>query len=190
MNKLKFSVFGQMLLMVKSHFTTAVLFMIIFLLMTSMMQGIGGIIFGILGVIGYFLTIYSAAVASQKSDRLPSSPLTPKPLKGFILPLLLIALNLLIVLLYKAAWAYASSGGTLQEPWSLIANIIALLWVAPYQPILGMASGHIELHGYIIIFVLPVVASGLGYLAEYKGFDLSEKLRGIAYEKKEDKTEF
>lgn len=191
MNKLKFSVPGQMLLMVRTHFTTAVVFMLLFLFTASMQVGIGNLIFGIIGIIGYFLSIYSAAGSSYLCDKMDSSPLTPKPAKGLILPLFLLLANVVIILMYKAAWTYGSDGKSMTEIWSLIFNIISLLWVAPYQPLLGMEHGVIELQGYLIIFILPFVASALGYFAAYKGFDLNEKVHSIAYEKKkEDKREF
>ena len=115
------------------------------------------------------------------------SPLTPKPLKGLLLPAFLTIANVIVILLYKLAWIAGSDGKSTTEIWSLILNIISLLWVAPYQPLLGMAYGHIELQGYLIIFVTPFIASTLGYFAAYKGFDLSAKVHGFAYEKKKDK---
>lgn len=180
-----------MLLMVKTHFSTACLFMILFIITTSMRNDFGNIIFGICGTLGYFLSIYSAASTFLTDDKRTVSPLTPKALKGFFLPAFLIIANLIAILLYKLAWAYGSDGESMTQAWSLILNIISLLWVAPYQPFLGMAHGHIELHGYLIIFVLPIIASGLGYFAAFKGFDLSAKVHSIAYEKNNnDKEEF
>lgn len=192
MNKLKFSVPGQMLLMVRTHFTTAIVFMILFLMTTSMRGNIGNVVFGIFGFLGYFLAIYANASSAYLNDKMDASPLTPKPTKGFILPLFIIAINLLIVFLYKMAWTYGSDGESMTEIWSLILNIISLLWISPYQPLLGMAYGFIKPIGYIIIFLTPVIASALGYIAAYKGFDLNAKVHGLIYEKKkeEDKSEF
>ncbi len=187
MNKLKYSVPGQMLLMVKNHFTVSVVFMIFFLMTTSMRNGFGNMVFGILGLLGYFLSIYSYSGTALRDDKRTISPLEPKPLKGLLLPAFLTIANVLVILLYKLAWSQGSDGESMTEIWSLILNIISLLWVAPYQPLLGMAYGHIELTGYLIIFVTPFVASALGYYAAYKGFDLSAKVHSFAYEKKKDR---
>ena len=186
MNKLKYSLWGQMLLMVKTHLTTAILFMILFLATTSLRNDFGNIVFGVFGTLGYFLSIYSQAAASLTDDKRTISPLNPKPLKGFILPLILTAVSLVIVLMYHLAWAKGSGGQALTQVWSLILNIVSLLWVSPYQPFLGMNCGQIETYGYLIIFILPIIASGLGYFAAYKGFDLNAKIHGLAYEKKKD----
>lgn len=191
MKNLRYSIMGQMLLMVKAHLEIALIFMIFFLFTIRMLEGIGNIIFGIVGTLGYFLAIYSAAGTAHTNDKRSISPLTPKPAKGFILPAFLTLLSIVLILLYKIAWTYGSNGTNVTEIWSLIFNIIFLFWVAPYQPFLGVAHGHIEPQGYLIILLLPIIASAFGYLASFKGFDLSEKVRSIAYEKKEkNKDEF
>lgn len=192
MNKLKFSIPGQMLLMIKNHFTVSVVFMIFFLFTASMQSGLFNTIFGIFGFLGYFLSIYSYSAAALRDDKMSASPLTPKPLKGLCLPAFLTIASIVIILLYKMAWAQGSDGQSMTTNWSFILNIVSLLWVAPYQPLLGMAFGHIELQGYLIIFITPFIASTLGYFAAYKGFDLSAKVHSFAYEKKQekDKDEF
>ena len=86
MKKLKYSVKGQMLLMAKAHLETAILFMILFLFTIRMRQGVGNVIFGIVGILGYFLAIYSAAGTAHTNDERSISPLSPKAAKGFILP--------------------------------------------------------------------------------------------------------
>ena len=187
MNKLKYSLPGQMLLMIKSHFATAVVFMMLFLMTTSMRGGFGNKLFGVIGFLGYFLSIYAYSGTALRDDKRSISPLSPHPLKGLWLPAFLTVANVIVILLYKLAWSQGSDGHSMTEIWSLILNIISLLWVAPYQPILGMAYGNIELYGYLIIFITPFIASALGYFAAYKGFDLSEKIHGLAYEKKKDK---
>ena len=176
-----------MLLMIKSHFTTAVVFMVLFLMTTSMRMGFGNAVFGVVGFIGYFLSIYSYSAAVLRDDKRSISTLTPHPLKGLILPAFLTIANVIVILLYKLAWSQGSDGQSMTEVWSLILNIVSLLWVSPYQPLMGMVRGHIELHGYLIVFVTPFIASALGYLAAYNGFDLSAKIHSIAYEKKKDK---
>lgn len=190
MNKLKLSIPGQMLLILKTHFSTAVLFMVLFLLTFSLSSGtgIGSIIFSIAGTLGYFLSIYSEAYSCVSADKSPASKLSVHPAKGFILPLILTLVTGIIILFYKLAWTYGSTGENVSEIWSVVVNVITLLWFSPYQAFLGISHGHINLIGYLIIFILPYIASGLGYFAGCKGFDLGEKIRSIAYEKK-DKDE-
>lgn len=190
MKKLKFSVPGQMFLMAKTHLTTAFLFMLLFLFTMSMQGKAREIIFGICGLLGYFLSIYSSAGTAYLDDKKTVSPLTPKATKGFILPVMLTLFSILVVVLYKMAWTYGATEAGALETWALPFNIFALLWTAPYQPFIGMATGNIALHGYLIIFLTPFIASGLGYFAAFRGFDLSAKLHSFAYEKKKEKKEF
>ena len=189
MKNLKFSVPGQMLLMAKTHLTTSFLFMILFLLTLSMAGKTRDIVFGLFGTIGYFLSIYSAAGSAYLDDKKSISPLTPKATKGLVLPVILTVISLLLIIIYKFAWSYGANGGYLL-PWAVPLNILFLLWVAPYQTFLGLANGSIALYGYLIIFLTPFIASFLGYLAAFCGFDLNAKVHGIAYEKKKDKNEF
>lgn len=192
MKKLKFSLIGQMLLLAKSHLSTGLVFMILFLFTVSMYGPAYNVIFGTCGFLGYFLTIYQSANNAYLDDKKTISPLTPYAAKGFVLPLLLTAFSLVIVLLYKFAWAYGAVSEKAVEMWAVPLQILARLWTVPYHPFLGMDGGKLSLIGYIIIFLTPFIASGLGYFAAYKGFDLNEKIHGIAYEKKNksDKSEF
>ena len=187
MKNLKFSVHGQMLLMVKAHFAIALLFLVLFLLTMSMTAGTKDIIFGICGMVGYFLSIYSFAETAYLDDKKTVSPLTPKQAKGLMLPLILTLFSLIIVLIYKFAWTYGITENGSLELWAVPLNILALLWVSPYQPLLGMVQGGLTTAGYLIIFLTPFVASGLGYFAAFNGFDLSAKIHSLVYEKKKDK---
>ena len=190
MKNLKFSVPGQMLLMAKAHLSTAFLFLVLFLLTMSMAGKIRDIIFGICGIIGYFLSIYSAAGTAHNDDKKTISPLTPKPAKGLILPLILTVFSVICILLYKLAWTHGITESGSLELWAVPLNVIALFWVAPYQPLLGMVQGSLSLCGYLIVFLTPIVASGLGYFASFHNFDLNAKIHSLAYEKKKDKEEF
>jgi hypothetical protein len=94
------------------------------------------------------------------------------------------------ILLYKIAWTHGITESGSLELWAVPLNVIALLWVAPYQPLLGMVQGSLSLCGYLIVFLTPIVASGLGYFASFHNFDLNAKIHSLAYEKKKDKEEF
>lgn len=190
MKNLKFSVPGQMLLMSKAHLSTAFLFLLFFLFTMSMAGTAKDIIFGVCGIVGYFLSIYSTAGSAYNDDKKTISPLTPKPAKGLVLPLILTIFSAICILLYKIAWTYGVAESGALELWAVPLNILALLWVAPYQPFLGMVKGSLSLCGYLIIFLTPFIASGLGYFAAFHNFDLNAKVHSLAYEKKKDKEEF
>ncbi len=202
MKNLKYSIKGQMLLITKAHLRTALLFMILFLFTFSMNSKTKDVIFAIFGTLGYFLSMYSAGNNAYLNDKKSISPLTPKAAKGFILPLILTLSNLLIFILYRLAWTVGFNGQSL-EIWAVIVNVITILWTSPFHApylvsnpnqyqshLLGMSSGTMSIHGYLIILLIPIIASGVGYFAAYKGFDLNAKMHSLAYEKKKDKREF
>ncbi|MBO5059836.1 MAG: hypothetical protein J6C82_02845 [Clostridia bacterium] len=186
--KLKYTIFGQILHTLTSHAGIAVMFAFLWLIMIAVWTTkIGGYAFGIIGILTYFLAIYNAGCDAALDDKKPYSPLTPKPAKGLILPVLLTAVNILFIVLYKCSWAFGSTDGYIKEVWAIIGNILSILWFSMYKTFLGMERGHFELQGYLIILILPFIASALGYFAGYNGYDIYGKLNSLAYEKSKKK---
>lgn len=183
MKKFKYTILGQFLSVIKSHAAVAFVFMFIWLIAADMWVGIAGKIFYTVGCLCYFLTIYNAGTKCAAQDKRSISPLKPYPAKGITLCAALIVLNLIVIALYKVAWNFGSDGEFLNRGWAVLLNIISIYWTAPYNQLLGMEKGVLELSGYFIIFLLPIIATTLGYLAGYKGIDIFEKISGIAYEK-------
>ncbi len=181
--KFKYTLTAQILRMVRKHATTALMFSLIWLALISIWAtAAGSYIFAAIGFIGYFLSIYNEAFNSATDDKKPYSPLTPKPYKGIYLPVLLTAVNIILIIIYKCSWAFGSSDGAITNAWGLAGNVISVLWFSMYKALLGMDKGHFELQGYLIIVFLPYIASLTGYFAGYKGYDIYDKLNGIVYE--------
>lgn len=185
MNKMKYTIWGQMLSMVRSHAFTAIVIFLIWLVTAGMWEvDIGSRIFGILGSFCYVITIYNCACSCAQADKRTASPLKAYPAKGLIIPAFLLAVNVLITIMYKYIWIVGGDGQYLREGWAILLNVLTLAWVAPYDAFLGMAQGHMELRGYLIMYLLPFVISAIGYFAGFKGIDIYGKINSIAYEKK------
>lgn len=183
--KFKFTALGRQLRTLSAHATSAFLFSLIWLMGVAIWATkTGGYIYTALGLIAYFFTAYNSGVSCAVDDKRSYTALTPHPLKGLLLPITLTLVNIMVIVLYKCTWAFGASGETPSQVWSIITNILCIAWFAPYQPALGMAHGHFEPLGYIIILFLPIVANFLGYFAGYKDFYLKEKLSFLVYEKK------
>ncbi len=182
--KFKFTVPGRQLRIIGAHASSAFIFSVLWLMGVAIwVTKTGGYIYTALGLIAYFFTLYNSGASCSVDDKRSYTSMTPHPLKGLALPITLILVNVLIIVLYKCAWAFGTTNGTPSEIWAIITNILCIAWFSPYQPVLGMAQGHFELLGYIIILFMPVVATFLGYFANYKGFYLKEKLSFLVYEK-------
>lgn len=187
MKKMKYTIWGQMLGVVGTHAVTAFIFMFIWLITAGLWEGIAGKIFSGFGLVCYFIAIYNSGVSCAQADKRTISPLKAYPAKGFTLPIILLGVNIAIILAYKYAWGFGSDGEYLREGRAILLNVLTVLWTAPYGNILGMEKGVLEIQGYFILCILPFVATGAGYFAGYRGFDLFAKISSLAYEKKKSK---
>lgn len=187
MKKLKYTIPGQMLSVAFAHIITAFVFFFIWLISAGMWEGAFGKIFSFVGLVCYLVSIYNSGVNCAQADKRTVSPLSPHPAKGFVLPFFLLIFNALIIFMYKYAWSVAGDGEFLRQGWAVFLNMLSVFWTAPFENLLGMNCGALSVGGYLIIFVLPIVATAGGYFAGYKGFDLFAKISSLAYEKKDKK---
>lgn len=183
---LKYSIKGQVVSVILEHLRASTIFFVAWILTIRITSSvIGGIVYSVIATFFYLTLMYSAGYQALKNDKKSYSPLTPKKYKGALLSLGLLALSILIVIAYLIAWRVAGDGENLITLWAVAVNVLYLFWYSPFVGFLGTQKGTISMLGYIIIFVLPTASCFLGYFAGYKGFDISEKLRTLIYEKKE-----
>ncbi len=189
MNKtsFKYTIWWQLIRPVKNYATTALFFVMFWLLTINLWTSkAGSYIFSAAGIISYFFSVYNSGFDAASDDKKSCSLLKSKWYKGIFLPVLLTAFNILITIIFKCSWTFGTTDGYISNGWSLTGNILAIMWFSPYKTIGGIERGNIELLGYIIMLILPYIASFLGYLAGYKNFDIYGKLNSLAYEKKKD----
>ena len=184
---MKYTIPGQMLSVVGAHAATAFIFFFIWIMTAGMWQGVAGKIFSVVGCLCYLVAIYNSGVVCAQSDKRTISPLKAYPAKGLVLPVILLIINIAIILAYKYAWSAGGNGEYLVRGWAVCVNVLSIFWTAAYENIIGMEKGVLELQGYLILCVLPFVATGAGYFAGYKGYDIFDKINAIAYEKKKQK---
>ena len=65
-----------------------------------------------------------------------------------------------------------------------IDNFLFIIWSFPFSAFIKLSDGIMSSFGYVLVAVLPFLASFAGYFAGYKDFDLQSKLLGAVYEKK------
>ncbi|MBE7015329.1 MAG: hypothetical protein E7417_00680 [Ruminococcaceae bacterium] len=188
MKKFKYTLFGQMLEVLKSHAAMVVLFSVLWLcFIAAFSTETGSVIFTILAVIFYFLSIYGCGEEAFKNDKKPYIPGEPSLKKSIVVPTLLIGMNILFIVLYKLTWVLGSDGESIQKMWSVITNILSYAWFSGFGSIPGMDKGSFSIIGIITVILLPEVAYILGYFAASKGFDYRDKLLAFMYEKKKNK---
>ncbi len=145
---------------------------------------IGKIIWGIIAVTAYAMAIYSASWQIAYEDMKPHTEETPYMLKGLLLPIGILALSVILLLGYLLAWNGLSIDGELATATAYIYNISYIMSTFAFNSFLGLTKGGANLLGHIFMYILPFVASMLGYIAGMKGFVISEKLLPMIYEKK------
>lgn len=182
---MKYTWHGQFLSVIVTHIEAAVLFFIVWLIsIAATGTRVGGLIYSSVSAVFYAVMMYSAGYSAEKSDKKSYTKLTPIPYKGAVIALGLMLVNFLVGFLYKLSWTLGGNTEELTNLWAAAGNIFGIFWFSPYVNLLGMDKGNISGCGYAIIFFLHTAACFLGYLAGYKNFDLSAKLRFLVYEKK------
>lgn len=182
---LKYSIKGQIISVILEHLKIVFVFFAVWILGIYVTASkIGGAIYSYIATFFYFTAIYSAGYQAEINDKKSYSPLTPKPYKGALLSLGVLAVNIALAFSYLLVWKTAGNGESLTNLWAVAVNVLCLFWFSPFMSFLGEQKGAIAPFGYIIIFILPTLSCFLGYFAAYKNFDILQKLRFLVYEKK------
>lgn len=176
----------QILRLIKTH-TYVAFFAFIFgmlFLASVVTTKTGGLVFSLITTIVYFFAIYNTSFDICKQDKKSYTKTTPYKLKGLILPIGVLCVSILLYVLYIVSWNFISIEKELIGITAWINNILFIIWSFMYNGFINLYQGTMSAFGYVIIAVLPFIASGLGYYAGYVDFDISEKFIKLVYEKK------
>ena len=185
MKNLQDKFIGQMLCVLLQHAKLAFIFSIFsVMLLPIWSHKIGEVIFASIGILFYSMSMYGVAGAIFERDNKSYTPLTPKPWKGLVLPIFLMIANIAVIVIYKCSWNFGYIDGNWVSKWGIIGNIFAFAWFSMYQPFMRMKLGVMQMSGYVIAVVLPVVMTTLGYFLNYNGIYLSKYINFIKYENK------
>lgn len=135
----------------------------------------------------YFVMLYSPAGEIADHDKKPYTRLSPNKVKGFMFGAMISIVNVLFCILYMFIWNNFSDGSSLTSIGAIIANICFMLWTSPYFGFMNPNAGAITWYSVIIMIVLPIAATGLGYFAACKNFYFADKFAGFVYVKKDKK---
>lgn len=177
----------QMLQIIKSHTFSTILIFVLGIVSAGAIYGENSfllIVFSIISLMIYFSVIYSEAYQIAKNDKKKITAEEPYFLKGFFLPVGLTIITVLTYLLYYFVWKFMMVGTN----FSLVAwllNMVFIVWSYAFNPLIGLGNGAMAWYGYIIVVFVPVIFSGIGYIAGLKDFDINAKLSKFIYEKKD-----
>ncbi len=145
---------------------------------------VGKIIFSVVATLMYALSIYNSAYEAYNRDSKSYTEESPYKLKGLVIAVPLSIATAIIYALYFISWRFMSIDGIITGASGWINNFLFLIWTFPFNGFLDLSNGAMNWYGYIIIAVVPLISSTLGYLAGFFGFDLSGKINKLIYEKK------
>lgn len=178
----------QMTGVIKSHIIAAFCLFFLGLFAESVVYGpkIGMIVFVLIEVLVYFSVIYANAYKVATHDKKSYTNEKPYLYKGFLLPIWLIIITVLLYIVYYLVWKYMTVDKTFVSVLPRILNLIFVIWTYPFNAIIGLKEGFMAWYGYIILIIVPVIISGIGYFAGLKEFDINSLISKIVYEEKDN----
>lgn len=176
---------GEILSVLTAHLYSAFLISILWCIIPIVAENkIGSVIFTAVSMLIYITYLFSTSNAIYKSDKKSYTKLTPIWYKGAILPIAIIVGNIIFAAAYSMIWKNIPAGEGLKSIWSVIVNVLCIIWFSPYQQLLPMNQTGFSMEAYVITTFIPVLFSFLGYFFGYKNIDVTKKLGFLVYEKK------
>lgn len=153
--------------------------------LTSRYKAISTVFSLIMGVI-YFSVIFAKAHHDGHHDRMPHNRESGHILKGFLISLGILGLNFILWLGYWFTWKFLTIDGSIATVTGFIYNLLFYFDTIFFTELGEIQLGNINLLGNLLIYLVPLFASGLGYILGFKGISPEMKLNKIMYEEKKD----
>lgn len=174
----------QMLKIIKSHLIANICIFILEMLMIEAVHATkaGGCFFSVFALLVYFVVLFSDAYNIAEQDKKSYTAEEPYFCKGFLLAIGLTVVTAILYLVYYYVWHGYSTTNV-----GFLLNMVFRIWVSAFRTFIGLENAFMQWYGYIVVIVVPIIFSGIGYIAGLKGFDLHSKLLKFVYENKEEK---
>lgn len=132
--------------------------------------------FFILVIFGF---VYTAAARIARHDLKPYYSIKHFPMRGFLVGLVPVAVTSLLVLLWQLAYIpsfleLAKYGG-LPNYIYLADQFLFVIYTFPFNAFMKLDGNIITWYSYAMIYLIPYLACGLGYLAGYRNFSFYNK---------------
>ncbi|HIU56277.1 MAG TPA: hypothetical protein IAA61_00525 [Candidatus Ornithomonoglobus merdipullorum] len=133
--------------------------------------------------------LYSRAHKLASFDKKSYTPLQPELKWGFIWGLCISATMAFAIIVFRLNWMLFSDGTSMNNVFSSFINILFYIWTAPYFGFISDTGGVIPVFAMILMVLVPIAASALGYVAGVNDFDILAKLDSMTVEKDTDDEE-
>lgn len=170
----------------KGHLTAVLaeallqLFVLGFLFVMDGVRIAGGVVFTVI----YGALIYNNAKKAAINDKKSYSPLKPNLKKAVIFGVVIAGISVLLFAVHKGLWLWFGNGGELMNLPAKIINMIFVGWLIPYYGFMGTGAGVVTPIVAVLMIIVPIVFSVMGYFAGLKGINIFNRLTASIYEKK------
>lgn len=181
-------IFRQIMSMTASHVTGVFLCSVLYFLCMfwSAEKPVWAATMSVILCIIYFAEIYSKAWICAERDNKSYTTTFPYPFKGTVLSIGILILCFILWLLYKFTWTFLTIDGYIHSYTGFLYNVLFVLNTIMFTGFSAPKTGNTALYVQLLMYLLPVVASTIGYFAGTKGFMITEKLMPFIYEKKKN----
>lgn len=142
------------------------------------------VIFTLITIAVCLIAVYMKAWDIAESDRTGRSGVKPHIYKGAMLPIGIILFGMILLGAYLFAWRFLTIDGQLSSATAYIYNVAYIVSTFAFNALLGLSEGGASVWGHIIMYLLTIAASTVGYIAGLHDFSVSARLTPFVYEKK------
>ncbi len=146
-------------------------------------------------IIVVFGFVYTAAARIAKRDLKPYYNVSHFPSRGFLIGLIPAALTTILIILWQLVYIpsfldMAKYGG-IPNYLYMADQFVFVIYTFPFNAFMQIDGNHITWYSYIMIYLIPYLASGLGYWAGNRNFSFYDKyiFRLIFKVKKDEKKQ-
>ncbi|MEE0944237.1 MAG: hypothetical protein UIM24_02130 [Clostridia bacterium] len=132
----------------------------------------------------YFFGLYFKGSELARRDKLSYTTTSVYLLKGAVLSLPVIVWNFVLWLLYIFAWNFLTIDGQFFSFTGIFYNILYVVNTFMFSGLATIESGYVEWYAHMLIYIVPVVAVTVGYIAGMYDFSVLDKLSPYIYENK------
>ena len=173
----------QLYEIIKTHFYVSVIAFLVGTTLSPMISSKGSKnIFSLIFILFYMVMMYNKSESIARRDRKRYTKETPYKWKGLLLPIGVYVIWGFFYVMYVVSW----ENQIITYTSGFINNLLYIMWNYCYYTFINIGSANVGALSVIMFFTVPLISCFMGYFAGYRNFDLSEKVAGMVYEKKEE----
>lgn len=176
----------QMLSVLVSHMVFVLIVSVfMFMLVASVMdKPVLYMAVSVLMSVMYFFGLYAKGKEIAGRDKLSYTTTSTYLFKGSVLSLSVLVWNFVLWLLYVYAWKFLTLNGQLFSFSGIFYNIIYVFNTFMFSGFAEISGGKVEWYAHLLIYLVPLAAVTIGYIAGVYDFSVMEKVAPFVYEKK------